>query len=161
MTYAKDTSVSVARSRAEIEDTVTRYGASTFGSMVEDGRAAVVFQCAGRRVMLDVPLPKLGDFEVYKKRTGYGHTKSTRRTPEQQRIALEQACRQRWRALALVVKAKLEAVEAGITTFEDEFLAHIVLPDGKTVGGWMRPQLEAAYERGKMPPLLPAAGGGS
>lgn len=52
--------------------------------------------------------------------------------------AWEQATRQRWRALHLVVKAKLEAVESGITVFDDEFLAHIVLPDGGTVGRWMR-----------------------
>ena len=34
----------------------------------------------------------------------------------------EQACRQRWRALALVIKAKLEAIDAEISTFEEEFL---------------------------------------
>lgn len=38
----------------------------------------------------------------------------------------EQACRQAWRALALVIKAKLEAVDAGIVTFEEEFMAQIV-----------------------------------
>lgn len=46
-------------------------------------------------------------------------------------------------------------VEAGITEFETEFLAHIVLPDGETVGSWMRPQLERAYAVGRMPELLP------
>ena len=35
----------------------------------------------------------------------------------------DQACRQRWRALLLVIKAKLEAVTAGISTVETEFLA--------------------------------------
>lgn len=64
--------------------------------------------------------------------------------------------RQRWRALALVIKAKLEAVEAGITEFEEEFLAHIVLPNGGTVGQFMLPQVATAYETGQMPPLLPA-----
>ena len=33
----------------------------------------------------------------------------------------------------LVIKAKLEAVEAGVTTFEQEFLANMVLPDKTTV----------------------------
>jgi hypothetical protein len=69
--------------------------------------------------------------------------------------AWEQACRQRWRALALVVKAKLEAVECGISTFEEEFLAWMMLPDGSTVGDRMLPQLETAYRTGQMPPLLP------
>ena len=55
----------------------------------------------------------------------------------------------------MVIKAKLEAVESGISIFEEEFLAHLVLPDGKTVGQFMLPQVEAAYETGKMPKLLP------
>jgi len=55
----------------------------------------------------------------------------------------------------LVIKAKLEAVETGITTFQDEFLAHIMLPDGSTVSEFVGPQLEIAYENGEMPRLLP------
>jgi hypothetical protein len=35
------------------------------------------------------------------------------------------------------------------------FLAHIVLPDGSTVGDWAAPQLALAYERSEMPALLP------
>ena len=69
--------------------------------------------------------------------------------------AYEQAVRQRWRALALVVKAKLEAIEAGITTFEEEFLAYIMLPDGQTVGQWIKPQVDDAYRLGTMPTTLP------
>jgi hypothetical protein len=51
--------------------------------------------------------------------------------------------------------AKLEAVEAGISVFDDEFLAHIVMPDGRTVAGHVRPQLALAYETGRVGPLLP------
>lgn len=58
-----------------------------------------------------------------------------RRSAEQMLAEYEKATRQRWRALALVIKAKLEAVASGITEFEQEFLAHIVLPDGRTVRG--------------------------
>jgi hypothetical protein len=53
-----------------------------------------------------------------------------------------------------VIKAKLEAVAAGITTIEDEFLAHTVLPDGSTFGEWAKPQLEEAYRLGSMPTHL-------
>jgi hypothetical protein len=70
----------------------------------------------------------------------------------------EVARRQRWRALALAIKAKLEAVESGIATFEEEFMAYIVLPDGQTVGEFLSPQIEAAYSSGRMPPLLPGIG---
>ena len=51
-------------------------------------------------------------------------------------------------------KAKLEAVETGITEFEDEFLAHIVLPNGQTMGEFAKPQIAHAYDTGDMPPLL-------
>ena len=58
----------------------------------------------------------------------------------------------------LVIKAKLEAVTAGISTIETEFLANIVLPDNTTAGEWILPQIDQAYRNGAMPPLLPAAG---
>ena len=60
-----------------------------------------------------------------------------------------------WRALNLVIKAKLEAVECGISVFEDEFMASIVLPSGDTVGDFMKPQIEQAYISRTMPSLLP------
>ena len=67
----------------------------------------------------------------------------------------EQIERQRWRALLLIIKAKFEAIESGVSCFDDEFLAHIVLPAGQTVGQWMAPQIEVAYQTGDMPPMLP------
>jgi hypothetical protein len=92
----------------------------------------------------------------------FTHTPSrgTPRSTAQAEAAWEQATRQRWRALALVIKAKLEAVDSGITEFEDEFLAHILLPNGTTVGEHVRPGIAQAYESGTMPPLL-AIGMGS
>ena len=45
----------------------------------------------------------------------------------------------------LVIKARLEAVTAGISTIETEFLANIVLPDNTTAGEWMLPQIDRAY----------------
>lgn len=63
----------------------------------------------------------------------------------------------------LVVKGKLEAVESEIVTFEEEFLAHLVLPNGQTVGSEVRPMVAQAYETGIMPAFsalaLPAGEG--
>jgi hypothetical protein len=60
------------------------------------------------------------------------------------------------RALLLVLKAKLEAVASGVSIFDDEFLANIVMPDGKLVASHVRPRLAAAYANsGDMPALLP------
>ena len=70
-----------------------------------------------------------------------------------------QACRQRWRALLLIIRAKLEAVESGITTLESEFLANIVLPDGGWWDSGWRRRLRRAYATGRMPPMLGAGAG--
>ena len=148
--YAETTTVSSAQSRAEIERTLSKYGASGFAYGWQDSRAMIGFSMNGKQVRFMLTLPDMNDRE-------FTHTPSrgTRRSPVQQEAAYEQSVRQRWRALALVIKAKLEAVEAGITVFEDEFLAHIVLPNGQTAGDYMIPQIEAAYESGNMPALLP------
>lgn len=153
--FAESTTVSADKSRAEIEKTLQRYGADQFMYGWEAERAVVQFRMNERHVRFILPMPDPADKE-------FTHTPSrgTRRSAEQAHAAWEQATRQRWRALALVVKAKLEAVESGITEFEDEFLAHIVLPDQTTVGSWLRPQIAQAYDTGKMPSML-ALGAGS
>src|SRR5258708_5593582 len=97
--YAEHTRVPVDRSRAEIEQVLSRYGASGFGYSWEKrevpilpvpvyGRkteerqfAAIVFQFKERRVRLNVPMP------------------TPREAGTQDRA--EAATRQRWRAMLL------------------------------------------------------------
>lgn len=155
--YAESTSVTSDRSRAEIEKTLARYGASSFAYGWERERAMVGFVANDRQVRFILPLPDRADREFT-----HTPTRGTRRSEDQVEAAYEQAVRQRWRALSLVIKAKLEAVETGIVTFEDEFAMHMVLPDGRTVGDWVVPQIEQAYATGQMPaPLLALPAGGS
>lgn len=148
-TYASNTAVSSDKSRAEIENTLRRYGAESFAYLSARDRAVIAFEAHGRRIKFDLPMPDPQD-------PAFTRTPASKRVrgSEQAHNAWEQACRQRWRALALVVKAKLEAVEAGITSFESEFLAHIVLPNGETVGESAIPRIEIAYRTGRVPPLL-------
>lgn len=152
MRFAENTVVSPERSRAEIETLLKRYGATAFGYAADAASAMVQFRKADRIVRFTIPMPKPEEARA----TPAGRWRRADKVPE----VLAQSKRQRWRALLLVIKAKLEAVETGITTFEQEFLAHIVLPDGKTVGAHVLPAVTAAYESGKMPKgLLPAWGG--
>lgn len=153
-TYAAKTSVSVEASKSEIERTLQRYGASSFMSGWDAERAVIGFIIAGRQIRFVLELPDRDEKRFTMHSRG-------RRTPDAALREWEQACRQRWRALALVIKAKLEAVESGITTLEDEFLAHTVLPDGTTAGAWMRPQIDAAYDTGAMPTSMLAIGAGT
>jgi len=147
--YAQDTSVSVDRSVAEIQKTIQRYGAQGFGYGWKDTRSTICFEMANRKVRFCLELPNRYDPE-------FTETKGRhrQRNDRQALAAWEQACRQRYRALSLVIKAKLEAVEAGITEFEDEFMAHIVLPNGSTVRDHVRPIIAQTYETGKFIPLL-------
>lgn len=149
--YAATTEVSAEKSRMEIERTLTRYGADQFMYGWKEDGAVLGFRVEGRQVKFFLPMPDRNDSRFTHFRQG-GYLKP--RTASATANLYDQACRQRWRALALVIKAKLEAVECGITCFEDEFLAHIVLPDGQQVGQWLRPQIALAYERGNMPALL-------
>jgi hypothetical protein len=148
--YAARTEVSTDKSRAEIERTLMRYGADGFVYGWEGNRAMIAFRMKGRRIQFELLLPDKYDKEFLRT-----PSKGLLRTPEQALAAWEQACRQRWRALALYVKATLEAVEAGIVTFEDAFIAWTMLPGGASVSTWLQPQIEQAYTSGRMPPLLP------
>lgn len=152
--YAKNTDVSVGRSQGEIKDLLQRYGASKFMQYEEDGMAKIAFEASDRRVMFELPLPSRDQFKTKKVNTGYGYVRDREMSPDQQVKAWEQACRQKWRALGLVIKAKLEAVESGISEFEDEFLSNIVLPNGKMLGKMIKPQLAEVFATKKMPPLL-------
>lgn len=155
MSYAAQTEVSVEKSRAELERTLARYGATHFGYMSYPEGAAVQFVIAKKAVRFVVPLPSKAD-------KAFTHCQPPRayimRTAEASSKLWEQACRQKWRALNLVVKAKLEAVDAKITTMEEEFLAHFVMPNGQTYGQFAIAQVAEAIETGSMPALaLPAA----
>lgn len=154
MRYAEQTSVSADKSRAEIERTLERYGATSFMYGWQENSAVIAFQMADRHVrfVLKMPDKTSEEFTLTPSKKYY-------RDEEAALKAWEQATRQRWRALALAVKAKLEAVEAEIATFEQEFLAHIIMPDNRTVAEWVSPQIETAYVTGKMPKLLGSWGG--
>lgn len=154
--FAASTSVPVEKTRAEIEGLIVRYGATHTAFMNAPDRAIICFEAKGRRIMFELPLPerKREEFTTFRHSSG----KRMPRTETAAAAAWEQACRQRWRALALVIKAKLEAVESGISLFEDEFLANIVMPDGQTVASHVKPVIASAYESGTMTPLLPPPG---
>lgn len=152
--YAAQTSVPVERSLGEIKGTLARYGATEFGYVENAAQAAIGFKVRGWVVRFVLPLPDRNGDAIKFRVDGRSRSRVLR-DPAKQHEAWEQACRQRWRALALCIKAKLEAVECGITTFEEEFLAHIVLPEtGQTLGAWAIPQLAESYESKRPLPLL-------
>lgn len=155
MKYAEQTTVSSERSRAEIEMILGRYGATSFAYMWQGTTALILFEYKEKRIRFMLKLPSRDD-----KAIRLTPERGTVRSREAQEKAYEQAVRQKWRALALVIKAKLEAVESGISVFEEEFMANIVLPNGQTTAEYMIPQINEAYRLGQMPPMLPMLNGG-
>lgn len=128
MAYAERTKVSIGQTKSEIDALLKRYKATATAVFEEETRAAIAFQMKDRRIMFHLPLSP----------------KDT-----------EQARRSRWRGFLLCIKAKLESVDAGIESFEDAFLAHVMMPDGLTVGQHTKPMIEKSYKSGEMQPLLP------
>ena len=139
--YAADTTVSVDRSRGELEKLLTRFGVEGFAYAWEGGQETIGFVYAGKRVRMSIPLPKRESY-----RTEESWAKERRR---------------RLRVLVLAVKALLVAVDDGLVGFEEAFLSWFVTPSGRTVGDLVVPQLEEASRRGVLPPLMLPAGGES
>lgn len=152
--FAQKTTVSASNSLNEIDRILERYGATQFFYGRDEKYVAVLFTMNNRRIEFRVPLPD-ADSDEFRKIMGNQHHSYLGDFSQEK---YEQGVKQRYRALVLCIKAKLESVESNIESFEDAFLAHIVLPDGGTVGSKLKPQLEQAYLNGKMPPLLGSGG---
>lgn len=149
--YAQGTDVPADRSRVELERYLVAHGATGFGFgwSKDDARQQVVFRVADRMIRLTVPVPDAQDPEITKTPTG------RRRTAVQVADAVEAEVRRRWRALLLITKARLVAVEEGVQSLEEAFMADVLLPDGRTVSEWLHPQLDTAYATAEMPSVLP------
>lgn len=153
--YAEHTTVTPEKSMTEIMQTLRRYGADGFQTNIDDraGAHSIVFRVRAtgsisaegyRFVKLVVKIPER---DAYVKRALATMARKPRSKSPQQ-AALEQwesEVRRRWRALALFVKAALEAVESEITTIEQVFLAHLLIGSG-TVGDAVLPRIKDAYE---------------
>ena len=130
--YAEGTTVSVLNSRMEVEKIILKYAGqgAEFAYMQREGSADIVFAAHNRRVRFTLPLPTLEEAKkaAMGKRDYYEIKDVGRR-----QAWVERESMRRWRCLVLAIKAKLEVVESGIASFEEEFLAHIVNPAGLTV----------------------------
>lgn len=129
--YAVKTSVPVTQTRSEIEYELQRFGASSFAYAMHADRASIMFEFKTRRVRFDLKLPR-----------------------ENSDAATAKLHRSLWRALLLSIKAKLVSVQCDIETFEQAFLAHVVLADGSKVADVVAPQIAQQYETGRIGPLL-------
>lgn len=137
MAYAVDTKVSVGQTQGEIRVMVNKAGAEMFAIMEENARVQLAFRMKDRNVRFSLPMQP--------------------RPPNERPIDAnrrEKVARSRWRALMLVIKAKLESVESGIETFEEAFLSQVQMPSGRTVYEEMKEPLALRYKNNSNIPLL-------
>src|SRR5574337_2208345 len=93
MRYAENTSVGAEKSRAEIERTLQRYGATGFLYGWNQDRAVIGFHMHNRQIKFVLQMPDRMDESFW---TTPGRHR--RRVESQAHAAWEQATRQRWRS---------------------------------------------------------------
>lgn len=154
--YAEGTNVEVSKTKSDIERLLTKHGATGFASAWEGGdnekggRSVLMFRLRNRmlRYVIECPAP-----------SNYKTTDKGRRRYKPALVikAAENEHRRRWRSLYLIIRAKLEIVESSddpSITFDREFMADILLPNGRTVGDILAPEIVRSYDTGNMPKLL-------
>lgn len=132
--YADQTEVPVARSKQQIEVMLKARGASQFASGWDTGGGERL-QFKLREVTIRFTLPPMAEESWQFDKGGRA------RRPDAATKQKDQLERSRWRQLYLVIKAKLEAVDAGIAVYEEEFMAFVVTASGQTIGEILMPQM--------------------
>ena len=146
--YAKTTTVSVEKSRIEAEAILQRYGADRFAYLKDKDDTQLIFEVNNRQYKLKVTAPDRDSKEMMYTEKGRIRAESNIET------VYQQAVRQRWRVLVLLLKAKLESIELGYSTIEDEFLAYSLLRDGRTLGEAVEQMPESLMSKSPVAALL-------
>lgn len=131
----ENTSVPVERSQAEIRKLLAKHGSSrfAFGEERDDvGQrwAAISFTYGSHAVRMRVPL-KLVDERAVRSTAQRARSRTADEIRDQM---YEQEEKRIWRVIAWNLKARMVAVEEGVETFEEAFLAHLWNPaTGRTI----------------------------
>ncbi len=155
--YAKGTTVEVARSRAEIDSLLTKNGASSVGILNDSDKsvAVVAFTIHGAKFRLEIPLPTMAEVDKSPKPRQWFSWDEGKRLAWK-RVDLVQRERERWRAVLLLIKSKLEIVRIGLSSVEREFMADLVLPGGQRAEAFFAEAIRRGLEGGDASPMLGA-----
>ena len=140
--YAQDTTVSVESSQQEIGRIFSRYKIDTYVFGATPGQALVQFEAHGFPIKIAIPLPaRPGNPRVMNPATGRMVDANAR---------WQQEIRSAWRALVLLIKANLEAVDHRITTVDRAFMAYLLAPDGRVLSEHVLPDYRDALTSGRL-----------
>lgn len=149
MTYAQGTTVPVDKTRMEIEKLLKKNGATGIASLWDDAAHSgrIICRLQERMLRFDIKLPSMESMRL----TPKGQTRHDEKNLANV-VAAEE--RRKWRALLLIIKAKLELISSGDSTIEKEFLADLLMPNGSTVYENTKEAIASAYLTGGMPTTL-------
>lgn len=133
------------RALTEIQKILEAFDCQNFGTGVDQERQMIVvsFKWQGRQVMMEASWK--GYAAAWQKRHPWARWPGHDR-PAYDRRALEIGRRAVCSVLRDWVKGQVTALECGILQFEEVFMPHMILPDGRRV-------LEAARQAGALPQL--------
>jgi hypothetical protein len=126
--YAEGTTVSVQNSRGEITGILTKHGCTHFATGSTPEGDTIQFVLGGKQFRMFIAKPT-ADSMYERDRSRYSYPNNV-----DWEAKAEQEWKRRWRAHVLLIKAKLEFIEGGDTTLEQEFLPYALMKDGRTVG---------------------------
>jgi hypothetical protein len=136
--YAAGTKVSVESSRAEISGILTKHGVKRQGWYGDEEIGDELrFELQGGQYRLTVKKPTLEEVRKLNPNSSYLADR------------MDDEWRRRWRATVLLLKAKLEFIDAGDTSLDQELLAYRVLKDGRTLFEAMEADAVPLLEAGR------------
>ena len=126
--FADGTKVSVESSRGEISGILAKHGCERMAWGTEPVGDTLQFELGDQRFRFRIMRPTAD--EIRKRDSGdyvYSHNVDWKTKAEQE-------WRRRWRAHVLLIKAKLEFIDGGDTSLEQEFMPYLLMPNGRTLG---------------------------
>lgn len=129
------TTVPVSKSQEELRGLLRKFGADQF--TLGEGRDFAGVEFLHDDVLVRMRCPVVSDEAAIERDTRHvGRAEKEATASERERARV-------WRVLVWTVKARLVAVEEGIETFEQAFLAHLVNPStGRTIWQDVGPEIE-------------------
>lgn len=148
------TRVSTDRTQHEITVLLESSGADDIIQGRSNSKSQAFIECVmrARRLRFSVTLPNPDDFKFETPRPR--ERKPRERSAATQKEKYEQACRQQWRRLKLLILAKIEYLkDSSIEMFDTEFGGYVIMPNGSTLAEMVHPVLNQIAE-GKVPGVL-------
>ncbi len=153
--YAAGTTVTASNTQGEIMGLLGKRGVQKIATFCEPERFSLAFEHEGIPYRVGLPLPDPDDPEFSEYMQG---SVKYKRTESAIRERYEKELNRRWRAFGMVIKAKIVAVEEGISTMQAEFIGNAVLSTGRTVSETYAEELGVLAASGQLSALMPPGG---